>query len=260
MKRGVAFAVALACLAASPALAANNVSFVSVTGNDARNCATPETACRTFQRAHDATSPHGEIIALTPGDYRPVTITKSISVTGVAGAGVFGGTGPQIVIAAGAGSAVHLTGLTLEGASSARNGIDAQSAATVTIRKCAVANTTSDGIVMVGLDRTLIEDTSISNGNNNVVIFGGRNLVHRVDATNARASAIVSGDTSTIAEISASGSRDGTLQAGRVFLIRSAVTGNSRFGVIGDLTSAGDNLIRGNGTDVNGTITTLGLQ
>jgi hypothetical protein len=73
-------------------------------------------ACRTFQRAHDATSPHGEIVALTPGDYGLLRIVKSISVTGVEGAGIFGGAGSsdQIKIAAGASDVVYLTGLTLE--------------------------------------------------------------------------------------------------------------------------------------------------
>lgn len=75
MRRRVAFADALACLAAAPAHA-GAMSFVSATGDDARNCATPATACRTFERAHDATSPHGEVFALTPGDFRPVTVAN----------------------------------------------------------------------------------------------------------------------------------------------------------------------------------------
>jgi hypothetical protein len=249
-------------LAAGPALA-GAVSFVSVTGDDARNCATPATACRTFQRAHDATSPHGEMIALTPGDYRPVTITKSISVTGVEGAGIFGGTGTQIFIAAGAGGVVHLAGLTLAGAGTATTAIRAQSAAGVTIRHCSIRDTTGNGVSASGSahPRILIEDTSLSNGNDNMNLEG-KSLVHRVASTGARASAIVSSlaDPMTISETSAAASRDGVLILAPVFMTRSAVTGNSRLGVFGAVTSAGDNLIRGNGTDVFGTITNIGRQ
>ncbi|ATQ69584.1 MULTISPECIES: right-handed parallel beta-helix repeat-containing protein [Methylosinus] len=264
MRSKIAFAgAALACLSAAPALA-GSVSFVSATGDDTRNCATPATACRTFQRAHDATSPHGEIIALTPGDYGLLRITKSISVTGVEGVGIFGGAGSsdQIKIAAGASDVVYLTGLTLEGAG-AGAGIVVDSAAAVTIRKCAVSNIASSrfyGIFMGGFDRTLIEDTSVSNGNDNIAMFGGRALVHRVISTNAKDVAIVSRGALTIAETSASGSSDGISRSAPIFMTRSAVTGNRFSGVLGDVTSAGDNLIRGNGTDVSGTVTNIGRQ
>jgi hypothetical protein len=266
MRKPIASAgvVALACLAAAPALAAA-VSFVSVTGDDARNCATPATACRTFQRAHDATSAHGEIIALTPGDFRPVTIAKSISVTGVEGAGIFGGPSEtiQITVAAGASDVVYLTGLTLDGAGNIYRGVNIATAGAVTIRKCAIRNVTDAGM-RSNLGRLLLEDTSFSRSNNDNIYFAfsaGPSLVHRVVSDAASSSAIAAiGGGVTLSESSASGSRDGIFQIGPVFMARSAVTGNSEFGVGGDITSAGDNFIRGNGTNVSGTIATIGSR
>jgi hypothetical protein len=261
----VAGAVALASLAAGPALA-GAVSFVSVTGDDTRNCATPATACRTFQRAHDATSAHGEIIALTPGDYRPVTIAKSISVTGVEGAGIFGGASGsyQVTIAAGASDVVYLTGLTLDGAGSARRGVQVDIAGVVTLRKCAVRNVTNAGI-QSNAGRLLLEDASVSRSQNDNIylFFNGPSLVHRVVSEAAAASAIADfGDSLTISDASFMGSRDGIFQRSPVFMTRSAVTGNSQIGVdvfVG-FTSAGDNFIRGNGTNVDGTVTNIGRQ
>jgi hypothetical protein len=51
--------------------------------------ASPYAPCRTFQFALSQTSPGGEIKALDPAPYGVVVITKSISITGVEGAGIF---------------------------------------------------------------------------------------------------------------------------------------------------------------------------
>jgi hypothetical protein len=265
-----AVALALAGLGAAPALA-GAVSFVSVTGDDARSCATPATACRTFQRAHDATSPHGEIVALTPGDYRPVTITKSISVTGVEGAGVFGGSGEtiHIVIAAGPSDIVYLTSLTLDGASTARSGVAPSpgilESAAVDVRKCLIGNmkVKGTGVSTIG-GRALIEDSFLwSQGG---LGLQGRSLVHRVVSAITATSGINSrGGATTISDSSASAGAAGiVLFDGSIFMNRSSITGNSNKGyaAIGGvgLFSAGDNLIRGNGTNVDGPITNIGLR
>jgi hypothetical protein len=269
MRRSIvvhAGAVALACLAAAPALA-GSVSFVSVTGDDARSCATPGTACRTFQRAHDATSAHGEIIALTSGDYRPVTITKSISVTGVEGAGIFGGPSLyEITIDAGASDIVYLTGLTLDGAASAQNGVRI-GAGNVTIRKCVIRNTVGSAVYaryVQARQRLLIEDSSLSNGLVNLSLRDASSLVHRVVVSAARNKGVsldLDGVT-TISRTSVAASDTGISQSDShaFFATRSVVTGNSGAGVSGGFTSAGDNFIRGNGTNVNGTIANIGRQ
>jgi hypothetical protein len=78
--------LSLSCLGAAPALAGSPVTFVSGKGADSGNCADPAHPCRTFQHAFDQTSPGGEIKALDPAHYGRVTITHSISITGVEGA------------------------------------------------------------------------------------------------------------------------------------------------------------------------------
>jgi hypothetical protein len=246
---------------------AGAVSFVSVKGDDRRDCATPATACRTFQRAHNQTSPRGELIALTPGDYRALTINRSISVTGVEGAGIFGGVAEtiQIQIAAGPSDVVFLTGLTLDGAGIAKYGVGPAPAAiqqpAVFVRKCSIRNMASGGVVASG--RTLVEDAHVSNPSGNLSL-GGRSLVHRVVAAGTGTSEIAAAAATTISKSSITGGSFGILAVdGAVFLNRSAVSGNSTgSAVIGGsgIASAGDNLIRGNGTDVSGTFGAIGLQ
>lgn len=252
-------AISLACLAAGPALA-GAVSFVSVTGDDTRNCATPATACRTFQRAHDATSPHGEIIALTPGDFRPLTITKSISVTGVEGAGVFGGASRLITVDAGVADTVFLTGLTFDGGSLSLTAVHFGVGRSVTLRRCAARKFTRWALRTGAVSRVLIEDVSVTDSDVDMNLFAPT-LVHRVVARGASGSALVSGGTGvTISDSSFADSVNGVEANGPTFMTRSESTGNSAKGVLGNITSAGDNFIRGNAANVSGAITNIGLR
>ena len=108
--------LALPCLAAAPALAAAPVTFVSGKGTDAGTCASPANPCRSFEFALGQTSPSGEIKALGPADYGSVTITKSVSITGVEGAGSFRTSAvDSITINAGPNDTVNLSHLTIDG-------------------------------------------------------------------------------------------------------------------------------------------------
>ncbi|ATQ69585.1 MULTISPECIES: hypothetical protein [Methylosinus] len=261
--RRLAAGLALAAvLHAAPALAANTVSFVSVTGDDARSCAAPATACRSFQRAHDATSPHGEIIALTPGDFRPLTITKSISVTGVDGAGVFGGASRLVTIIAEPTDVVHLTGLTLDGGSLSNTAVHMGTARSVTLRKCAIRNFMRWGLRTTAVSRALIEDVSVSViGSDPGLDLHAPTLVRRVVARAAHGSALVAGAGGvTVSESSFADNANGVDAFGPLYMTRSALTGNSVSGFLGDITSAGDNFIRGNGPGGGGTIINIGRQ
>jgi hypothetical protein len=265
---GLALAAAFhaAPFLAAPAFA-GPVSFVSVKGDDRRDCATPATACRTFQRAHNQTAPHGELIALTPGDYRALTINRSISVTGVEGAGIFGGvaTTIQIQIAAGPNDTVFLTGLTLDGAGIAKYGVGPAPSAlqqpAVFVRKCSIRNMKDGGVVASG--RTIVEDAHVSNPSANLSL-GGRSLVHRVVAAGTGTSEIAAAAATTISKSSITGGSFGVLAVdGAVFMNRSAITGNGTgYGLVGGLglSSAGDNLLRGNTTDASAAFGTIGLQ
>src|SRR6266481_9627937 len=91
-RMAIVFAAALALFAAAlhaaPAQAQLLRSFVSGIGSDSNAC-TRTAPCRTFAFAITHTNAGGEIYALDPAGYGPVTITKSISIiSAVAGAGL----------------------------------------------------------------------------------------------------------------------------------------------------------------------------
>ncbi len=120
--------IAAACtslimLSAAPVLAASLVTFVSGEGTDSGTCASPANPCRTFQFAFGQTSPGGEIKALDPDDYGPITITQSISITGVDGAGIDTPSSDDITINAGPNDTVNLSRLILDGVQTAVTGI-----------------------------------------------------------------------------------------------------------------------------------------
>jgi len=87
----VALCVAAATFALASAANATVVrTFVSASGNDgntASNCGRT-TPCRTFAAAYTVTSAGGEIYALDPAGYGPITITTALSIIGVDGAAI----------------------------------------------------------------------------------------------------------------------------------------------------------------------------
>src|SRR5262245_52271216 len=88
--------------------------FVAAQGNDVNSCTFAQ-PCRTFQKAHDAVAPGGEIDVLDPAGYGAVTITKSISIQGHGFAGLAVAAGNGITINAGVYDAVNITGVLIEG-------------------------------------------------------------------------------------------------------------------------------------------------
>jgi hypothetical protein len=98
-------AALLACgLAAAPAQAGPNRTFVSGTGTDSGTCTRPA-PCRTFAFALSVTNAGGEIDVLDTAGYGTVIITKAISIVndGVGVAGITASSGDAITINAGAG-------------------------------------------------------------------------------------------------------------------------------------------------------------
>ena len=80
----IVFAAALALAVTLPAVSAQAQAprtFVSAAGSDSNPCsfAAP---CRHFQAAVDATSAGGEVDALDPAGYGPITIGQPISIEG----------------------------------------------------------------------------------------------------------------------------------------------------------------------------------
>ena len=162
-------AVALLACQATAAHAQLTRTFVSAAvGNDANDCS-QATPCRSFQGAHDKTSPNGEITVLDPGGYGAVTIAKSISIVndGVGEAGILvsaGGVG--IVVNAGQADYVNLRGITIQGIGfGGSTGVQFLSAFAFTLSDCVIRNNVGEGLFLepstnshLSISKTLITD------------------------------------------------------------------------------------------------------
>jgi hypothetical protein len=163
----IAAAVAiLACLV--DAAAQPLVTYVSGRGADSGSCDSQAAPCRTFQYAVDHTEQFGEVQALDPANYGPVTINVPVSITGVEGAGIFTDANPGVsaAITINAGP-VHLQRLTLDGrrytADPAPTGILINGSGKFTITQCTVQNYLQTGIDIHGANASfLVADTLVS--------------------------------------------------------------------------------------------------
>src|ERR1700728_3001089 len=144
MKRTtVVIAAALALAAAIPAAPAHaqngnlTRSFVSSAGNDSNPCTITE-PCATFAQAYTVIGANGIIAALDPGKYGAIAITGPVTINGNGWAAI---TAPAasagITIAAGSGN-VTLTGLEIDGAGAAHDGIVFNSGGNLVVKDCAL--------------------------------------------------------------------------------------------------------------------------
>ncbi|WP_263416629.1 right-handed parallel beta-helix repeat-containing protein [Terriglobus albidus] len=104
----------MSILSSASAIAQASRTWVSGVGDDANPCS--RTApCKTFAGAISKTAPNGEIDALDPGGFGPVTITKSITIDGGPNAGGIAGAGTNgIVISAASTDVVTIRNLYIE--------------------------------------------------------------------------------------------------------------------------------------------------
>ena len=266
-----AAALALTCLANAPARAAADVTYVSGKGTNAGNCSSPANPCRTFQFAVNQTAAGGEVKALDPADYSPVTIAKSISITGVEGAGIDTNGGAGITITSTHGT-VSIANLLIQNVSgSGITGIAGPLNVNLNITHCTVRGFDT-GISLSGpsLAPFLIADTVVTNNVYGISAgpFVSGTLDHVV--INGNKGVGVSGLKSVITAVDTIANNNGTgfsvanlPGTTSLFLARSTAIGN-RIGVSisggAPATSFGDNHIKGNGTDVQGTLTNVGTQ
>jgi len=155
-------------------------TFVSASlGSDANPC-TRQSPCLTFAAALAQTSVGGEIDALDPGDFGPVTITKAITIFGNAAGGAGMTTTPGtsgIVISAGASDVMHLGGLTFDGVNaSGTSGVVFTSGARLFIENCVMQGFTTSGITFspsagsATTTKLVVEDTTILNNTTGFLI------------------------------------------------------------------------------------------
>ena len=144
-----------AMLIAAPAQAQVAQTFVSAAGSDSNNCADATTPCLHFQNAVNLTVPGGEVVALNPADYGPITINQPITINGQGWAYVTpaaGGT--AITINANSGDTVALRGLVLDGINATNtngtNGIVLNSGGRLTVTDCIMQNFSDAGTGPLG--------------------------------------------------------------------------------------------------------------
>jgi hypothetical protein len=173
-------AMLAAMLAFTPPAQAQNGSltrsFVSSTGSNSNPC-TITLPCASFAQAYTVIGANGIVAALDPGKYGPITIIGPVTINGNGWAAI---TGPAqnnaITINANSsnGDVVTLTGLEIDGAGAAYNGIVFNSGGTLTITNCVVQNfvydgshqTTGNGILLDPITGTVnfaITNTTASN-------------------------------------------------------------------------------------------------
>ena len=254
--------------------ALSDVTFVSDKGTDAGACDSPAAPCRSFKFALGQTSSGGEIKALNPADYGGVTITRGISITGVEGAGINHTSGSDITINAGPNDAINLSHLILDGGMTASTGIVLSSGGSLTVTNCVVRNFADVGVQLSPTANTtfLIQDTVVSGNNVGVSASSqgagtDQGALDNVSVEEDGHGIFVGAHANVLAVNSAvndnAASGFDVFNGGVLRLTHSAVTGNSQ-GIIviagSTAVSAGNNVIRGNGTDVTGTLTFVGTQ
>jgi hypothetical protein len=155
-------------------------TWVSATlGSDANPC-TRMSPCLTFATALAQTTAGGEIDVIDPGDFGPVTITKSVSIYGDAPgvAGLIPSPGTSgIVISAGSSDAIILHGLVFDGVNaSGTSGVVFTSGARLNVNQCVFQGFTTSGMTLSpgtgGANTTLItvQNTSILNNATGILI------------------------------------------------------------------------------------------
>jgi hypothetical protein len=148
-------------------------TFVSSAGVDSNPC-TIAAPCASFAHAYTLTQSKGIIAALDPGKYGPLTITYPVTINGNGWAAITGtANGNGITINAGSGNVI-LTGLEVDGAGAAYNGIVFNSGSSLTVSNCIVkdfvgSNGTSGNGIMIAptsgtIDFTIVNTTALNNG------------------------------------------------------------------------------------------------
>jgi Alpha/beta hydrolase domain/IPT/TIG domain len=230
------------------------------TGDDANPCSR-DAPCLTFAAALTATLAGGEIDVLTPGDYGPLTITKSISICngdGVAGALVTATS--AIIIQAGTTDAVTLSGLTFGGANASNNGVIVSSAKRVVIDKVVIENFGLAGIDVapsVGAVAVHITNTTVTNSGSGLLIKPSSGAKGAAVVTNVRLAdnvgvgAQIDGTAGGVAlgvivdsAVSENGSSgvvavSGTGGSALVYLMRDMVDHNAAAGIISNQSAGG---------------------
>ena len=281
--------ILLTFVAALPAMAGPR-TFVSGLGNDA-NPGTREQPKRTFASALTVTDAGGEVVVLDPAGFGSSTLTIDKSVSIIVPAGIFGGirvtSGPAITVAAGPSDTVVLRGLTLNGGGG-NHGIEFQSGRALHVENCVINGFSSGSGIRVPSTagesvRLYVKDTICRRNNLGISSSAGRaSLDHvRLEQNNYALYVFGSGTQVSIANSVASGNSYGLYRSGGELNIEACLVANNDYsGIVSvggatvrvsnstvtnnhwglansdsTLESRGNNTVRGNTVNVEGTIT-----
>jgi|GEM_PF-1315005 len=265
-------------------------AFVSEGGSDANDCTIQATPCRTISSAIGRVFVDGEVIVLTPGEYEtaPLTITHGVKITSPSGTVAF--IRQPITINA-PGYRVALRGLTLKG-NGTGNGVTITAADSVSIEETtidawvsgvslnnaspvrvfvlnsALRNTVSglEDAGAVGSSAISISDSRFERNDFGLAIEAARLQVRDSTFVGNSASAIIVGETGVVdvhrSEFTLNGAAVTTVSGGMARVGRSHVFGNDTgfLAVGGTFQTYGTNVLRRNGVDTAGTITTIPEQ
>jgi hypothetical protein len=158
--------VGVATAFAPLAYAQLNRTAVSVIGNDANNCAVA-TPCRTFARAVSQTNSGGEVVALDSAGFGAFTADRAITVQAAPGvyAGITASSGNLVQITAGPSDKIVLRGLTINGLGTAAAGIAfTGGGAEVQVENCLITGFANWGIISfypIRVQDTIVRDSDI---------------------------------------------------------------------------------------------------
>jgi hypothetical protein len=172
---GFALLSTIIIIAGAPAQAGTLTrTFVSAAGSDSNPCTITQ-PCASFVAAYNAVAPNGIVAALDPGKYGPLTITGPVTINGNGWAAITApAQGNGITVNAVTGN-VTLTGLEIDGAQAAYNGIAFNSGTNLMVSNCVVQNmvqdqysdlNTGNGILLAPTSGTIdiaITNTTVSN-------------------------------------------------------------------------------------------------
>jgi len=267
MKR-IIIAAALALAVTLPAVSAQAQSprtFVSAAGSDSNPC-TFAAPCRHFQAAVNATTVGGEVDALDPAGYGPITISHAITIEGEGWSYVAPPNGGNAIsITAGSGDDISVRGVSLNGVGTTNtNGIIFFSGASLNIQNSVIRNFSNAGIDYgpnvsshLFMSNTLVSD----NGNYGIYITSSGTVDAVLDnVTMENNNQVVGNSGNTFAAlwlqsattvmirnctIASNNLGMGANNGSIIRITRSTITGNTT-GWSGQVLSYGDNNIDGN--------------
>src|SRR5712671_1903961 len=240
-----------------PAQAQATRSYVSGTGRDSTSC-TVSAPCKTLQAALTATSAGGEIFVLNSANYGPVTINKAVTITSEGAiAGVLSTSGVGMTISAGAGDAVNLRGLAIDGGGSGSVGIQFNAGQALIIQKSSVRGFANTGINFApgGSSTLFVSDAYVTNNGSNGILIAGAGtaggMLSRVTATANGVGIFASRANVTVTDTVAGNNNYGIGAIASVMMVRNSTISNNAVGIAADRSSVvrvGQSTITANGT------------